>query len=1402
MAKKMKRVLSLVLIFSLLMSMLSISAYATDGTGEGQPAAPLNQQQVENAGGSKTSDEGLVTISKTLEGTDIENVFDITLTVDTSEDIETLMEAQSAAVVLVMDVSFSMVFTGNRVEKAGGGLETQWAMAERAAESFIDEFAADAASHPSAARKLAVVSFNTDARTVSGWTDCKTSNAASTLKTAIETEANTVFGAPDNGGTDCRDGSYTQTAKNDYYNNRQAKIYTNIEGGLQLANNLLEQSDVAGMNKYIILLTDGFPTTYMKTANDTDTSEIEGWNPRMDSHSASPNAARGYFHDALTNVDCEFGTSYSDKGAMFTQDKAASIRDDGTSIFTIGINIEGQKISDYVRNGATTGGIKFSVVDCYTPGNNGHPAGFSPEYNAKGQILPSSIGSDFDSHYVIGKCGNNVGESYYKTWLSQRVSSNNYYWDGNDTNALNAAFAKIREEIEIINRTSIEASWVATDPMMADVEGKVEFLNFYDKGVLVDGDLEKSKGHDNTASLASVNRIETINWDLKASKRENIGDAQNPLYRYSLKYRVRLKNEVTGRDAFVEGNNYDTNGVTSLKYRENLNGVLGEEKNVDFPIPAVKGYLGELSFQKTADGEPVNGAEFKLSHNDDCSVCAAMDVDVKIDDMTAVSSGTVEGEAGQTPAGMVSFENIPSGHEYTLSETKAPEGYEPTADRQVVVAYDVTTVDGTSDFTAIDNKPLNSLVITKDVNLKTDGDKNTEKEEELISAATYIIKVEKVGDDDWSRTVTLPMDKDGQKVWSAKLEGLTSGEYTVTELGGNVLDGYNYSQTIKVNDIIIKDKKETETESVTVSLADGMTGQADVVNNYEYEPKMIPVIAYKVWDDADNQDGKRPDSVRFELSVGGVVLEEKDGPQKDVTDSCTMEVTDPATKEQVQKIDPNKFSVTFEYDANQYPGTPSVREVGYTVNGTYYPFTDQVTAVPGYDEPAVNGLTITNKHVPETIDIPVTKKWVDAADQDGIRPANVKINLYADKVLVDSAEVSSSYTFKDLPKYKAGKEIAYTIDELEVPNGYTKKVDGFTVTNTHKPAEQTVTVTKVWDDANNQDGKRPESITVKLYADGVEVDSHVLTGEGNNWSYTFTGLPMYKEGKKIVYTVDEEVVPADYTKDIDGNVITNSHTPETTDVKVSEVWASKKMKDSVTIRLLADGTEVDNIVLTAENEWTHTFTDLPKYSEGKMISYTVTEDPLGSFWSAKIEETADGWVVTNSYYVPSPPTIDVSVNKVWDDADDADGLRPESITVQLLRNGKVYAEEELSEGNWSTTWTDLYANDTWTVKEVNVPEGYTSSVSGSGTSFTITNTHTPETPVITPEEPTPPTGGKDPEDPLHGLDDGDVPQDYMEVGDPDVPKTGDTTNVMLWLTVAFLSAAALLGMRFAERKIK
>ena len=40
------------------------------------------------------------------------------------------------------------------------------------------------------------------------------------------------------------------------------------------------------------------------------------------------------------------------------------------------------------------------------------------------------------------------------------------------------------------------------------------------------------------------------------------------------------------------------------------------------------------------------------------------------------------------------------------------------------------------------------------------------------------------------------------------------------------------------------------------------------------------------------------------------------------------------------------------------------------------------------------------------------------------------------------------------------------------------------MTNSYTPGKTSVTVTKSWNDADNQDGKRPESIQVQLYADG------------------------------------------------------------------------------------------------------------------------------------------------------------------------------------------------------------------------------------------------------------------------------------------------------------------------------
>ena len=97
-------------------------------------------------------------------------------------------------------------------------------------------------------------------------------------------------------------------------------------------------------------------------------------------------------------------------------------------------------------------------------------------------------------------------------------------------------------------------------------------------------------------------------------------------------------------------------------------------------------------------------------------------------------------------------------------------------------------------------------------------------------------------------------------------------------------------------------------------------------------------------------------------------------------------------------------------------------------------------------------------------------------------------------------------------------------------------------------------------------------------------------------------------------------------------------------------------------------------------------------------------------------------------------TVTRKVLKVWDD-DGAENSRPQEITVELLRNGKVYDTVKLSEkNNWRYTWLDLDADARWSVTEKTV-SGYTVSITREGITFVVTNTKkpdrtdTPDTPV-------------------------------------------------------------------------
>ncbi|MCR5051533.1 MAG: Cna B-type domain-containing protein [Streptococcus sp.] len=382
----------------------------------------------------------------------------------------------------------------------------------------------------------------------------------------------------------------------------------------------------------------------------------------------------------------------------------------------------------------------------------------------------------------------------------------------------------------------------------------------------------------------------------------------------------------------------------------------------------------------------------------------------------------------------------------------------------------------------------------------------------------------------------------------------------------------------------------------------------------------------------------------------------------------------------------------------------------------------------------------------EYTSVSVNKVWDDANNQDGQRSSEVTVQLLANGVEVSGQQLVLSDangwngTFENLDKYDSDNVlIDYTVKEVTDLSGYQSVVSGsdnnYTITNTHVPEVINLSGTKTWDDNNNQDGIRPESIVVHLLANGVDTGQTKEVSQTDNWTYQFENLPKYQNGQEIVYTVSEDSVGG-YETIISGFNITNSHTPETTEVSGTKTWNDNddqdgKRPDSITVNLLANGTKVTSQEVTADTNWTYTFSNLAKYANGSAITYTVTEDSVDNYTT-----TINGYDITNSY---TPGKTSLTVTKVWDDSDDQDGLRPNSIDVQLYANGKKSGDVVTltAADNWTYTWTNLAekANKkdiVYSVKEVTEVDGYTTTEGKvENGNVTITNTHVP----VIPEEP-------------------------------------------------------------------
>ena len=289
--------------------------------------------------------------------------------------------------------------------------------------------------------------------------------------------------------------------------------------------------------------------------------------------------------------------------------------------------------------------------------------------------------------------------------------------------------------------------------------------------------------------------------------------------------------------------------------------------------------------------------------------------------------------------------------------------------------------------------------------------------------------------------------------------------------------------------------------------------------------------------------------------------------------------------------------------------------------------------------------------------------------------------------------------------------------------------------------------TKTWSDNDNQDGKRPDSVKVHLYANGKDTGKSAVLSAENKWFYNWTAeshdiWPVDSEGTPINYTFVEDKVPG-YTlsasKSVDNGVfkfvLTNRHTPEKVSIPVSKTWddnenAANTRPDSITLKLYRgdDLLRTQQVKSDSSGNWSYSFDGLDKYKNGAEINYSVQEDYVPGYVAAY----GGNGEITNKY----DPYGNLTISKTIEGATPAAAGKEFTFKLSLAkennevdtgdyayttsdgRSGTIAAGGTLTlKGGQTATIKNLPSEDSYAISEVET-DGYTIA-DASNTSGTI-----------------------------------------------------------------------------------
>ena len=208
----------------------------------------------------------------------------------------------------------------------------------------------------------------------------------------------------------------------------------------------------------------------------------------------------------------------------------------------------------------------------------------------------------------------------------------------------------------------------------------------------------------------------------------------------------------------------------------------------------------------------------------------------------------------------------------------------------------------------------------------------------------------------------------------------------------------------------------------------------------------------------------------------------------------------------------------------------------------------------------------------------------------------------------------------------------------------------------------------------------------------------------------YAAVTLSTDGESLLVNVKYYAAyPSQSAEAVSEDSVIFTNTCHTVQIGAKKIWADgNNAEDTRPDDLTVTLSNGDSYVLSDENGWSVTVKDLPKYNaDKKEIIYIWTEEDTPGYASSGIWENGV-FVFTNTL------TTDISVRKLWDDNDDSEGKRPDSVTVLLLMNGEVIREVSLtSDRGWTYTEEGLakYSGSeeieyTWKEDQGSLPEGY------------------------------------------------------------------------------------------------